>query len=251
MQPSPQAQQSTFDQPDYEPIFQLGSVQHTLPAPLVSLAVSSNVLTMALKSNTLQQLSLKNDVDSDINIANIGLAKKGDVTIYKIFTDPTGRHTIITTQQGENFYLYEGWQKARPLPKRKMVIESVAWNPNATSSSSNVYPRTSTGEILLGDQHGGICETMLDAHDNIFQTPDRYVVSIFTFPDRQPVTGLHAESSPGTNRMVILATSATRFYQFSGVLDRRPDEVGKLYESIFVPYREAAPSMCVSCVNSH
>lgn len=120
---------------------------------------------MALKSNTLQQLNLKNDVNSDISI---GLAKKGDITIYKIFTGPTGRHTIPTTQQGDNFYPYEGWQKACPLPKRKMVIESVAWSPNATSSSSNVYPRSSTREILLGNQHGGIYETMLDAYDNIF-----------------------------------------------------------------------------------
>jgi hypothetical protein len=198
---------------------------------------------MALKSNTLQQLSLKNDVDSDINIANIGLAKKGDVTIYKIFTDPTGRHTIITTQQGENFYLYEGWSRARPLPKRKMVVESVAWNPNATTSSS-AYPRTSTREILLGDQHGGISETMLDAHDDIFRTPDRYVHPIFTFPDRQPVTGLHAESITGNNQIVVLATSASRFYQFSGVVERRPDEVGRLYETIFVPYRGVAPSTC-------
>ena len=239
--------QTAFDQPDYEPIFQLGGVQHTLPAPLVHLAVSSNVLTMALKSNTLQQLSLKNDVDSDIHIANIGLSKKGDVTIYKIFTDPTGRHTIITTQQGENFYLYEGWQKARPLPKKKMVIESVAWNPNATSSSSGVYPRTSTREILLGDQHGCICEAVLDAHDDMFRTPDRHVQPIFTFPDRQPVTGLHAGSIPGTNQIVVLAASPSRFYEFSGAVDRRPDEVGKLYEPIFVPYREAAPSACVPC----
>lgn len=191
---------------------------------------------MALYPNTLQQLSLQNEG----NIANISLAKKGDATIYKIFTDPTGKHTIITTQQGDNYYLYEGWQKARLLPKRKMVIESVAWNPNASSpsSSSSSYSRTSTREILLGDRNGGICETLLDAHDDIFRTPDRYVQSIYAFPDRQPVTGLHVEFVPGSNRVIILATSASRLYQFNGNLD----EVGRLYESTFVPYRDAAPS---------
>lgn len=193
---------------------------------------------MALYPNTLQQLSLQNEG----NIANISLTKKGEATIYKIFTDPTGKHTIITTQQGDNYYLYEGWPKARHLPKRKMVIESVAWNPNASSSSSssNAYSRTSTREILLGDRNGGIFETLLDAHDDIFRTPDRYVQSIYAFPDRQPVTGLHAEFVPGSNRVIILATSASRLYQFNGNLD----EVGRLYESTFVPYRDAAPSTC-------
>jgi hypothetical protein len=195
---------------------------------------------MALKSNTLQQLSLKNDG----NIANLTLAagKKGDVTIYKIFTDPTGRHTIISTTQRENFYLFEGWQKARPIPQTKMIIESVAWNPAASLSSNKNH--SSTREILLGDRSGGIYETLIDSQSDIFKTPDRYVQSIYTLPDRQPVTGLHIEFVLGSKRIVVLATSSSRLYQFTATVDRRPDEVGKLYESIFVPYREAAPSMC-------
>lgn len=203
---------------------------------------------MALKSSTLQQLSLK--PGSEGNILNISLNKKGEFTIYKIFTDPTGRHTIITTTQGDNFYLYEGWPKARHLPKRKMIIESVAWNPNAISSSpSPQYPRTSTREILLGDRNGGIYETLLDAHEDIFRTPDRYVQSIYAFPDRQPVTGLHSEFVPGSNRVVVLATSPSRLYQFTGNVDRRSDETGKLYEPIFIPYRDSTPSM-YSCNNT-
>lgn len=224
-------------QPDYEPIFELAGVQHTLPAPLVSLTVSSNILTMAFKSNTLQQLSLK---DSD-KISNITLAKKGDVTVSKIFSDPTGRHVIIATHQGENFYLHEGWQKARPLPKCKLVIESVAWNPSLSSPSS-AHPRTSTREILLGGLNGTIYEMLLDAHDDIFKTPDRYVSPVYTLPDRQPITGIHAEYLAGGKRLVVLATSVSRIYQFVGNIDRRPDEVGKLFDPVFLPYRESAPS---------
>ena len=237
---------------DYEPIFQVAGVQHTLPAPLVSLAVASNILTMALKSNTLQQLSLKDDGTSG-SIANITLARKSSgkddpTSIYKIFSDPSGRHTIITTLQGENFYLFEGWTKARPLPKCKMIIESVAWNPIASSITNNSNPlnRTSTREILIGARNGTIFEALIDAHDDIFKTPDRIVQSLYSFSDRLPITGLHVEFLAGqasSKPIVVLVTSASRFYQFSGAVERRADESGKLFEAIFAPYRDAAPSM--------
>ena len=218
-------------------MFELAGVQHTLPAALVSLTVSSNVLTMAFKSNTLQQLSLTN---SDA-IANLVLGKKGDYTIYKIFSDPTGKHVLIATHQGENFYLYEGWQKAQHLARCKLIIESVAWNSQASSPSTS-YPRTSTREILLGGRNGTIYEMLVDAHTDVFKPYDRYVSPIYHLPDRQPITGLHAEFLTTGNRVFVLATSSSRIYQFVGMVDRRPDEVGKLYDSVFMPYRDAAPS---------
>lgn len=224
-------------QPILEPTFTLNGVQYTPPAPIVSLTVASNILSMAFKSNTLQQLSL----EDSRSISNITLAKKGEVNIYKIFSDPSGRHLVITTHQGENFYCYEGWTKARALPKCKMIIESVAWNPNSASTSA-VHPKSATREIILGARNGNIYETLLDAHDDIFKTPDRYVQLIYTLPDRQPVTGLKVEPLSGGKRVAILATSNSRIYQFVGSVDRRADEVGKLYESIFAPYKETAPS---------
>jgi len=217
------------------------------------MTVSSKIITMAFKSNTIQQI----DLDRAEDVRNVTLeVKKGkgitELSISKIFCDPTGRHVIIGTHQGENYYLHEGWSKARLLPKCKLVIESVAWNPTPPSKSSSVsaYHRTSTREILLGGRNGTIYEMLLDAHDDIFKTPDRYVSPIYTFADRHPITGLHAEymasnasAAPSENRrLVVLATSATRIYQFLGTVERKPDDVGKLYDPVFASYRDVAPS---------
>ncbi|KAF8329689.1 Pep3/Vps18/deep orange family-domain-containing protein [Cantharellus anzutake] len=233
------------------PIFALETVQHTFPSALVSMTVSSKIITMAFKTNSLQQI----DLDRAEDIRNITLeVKKGrgtaELSISKIFCDPTGRHVIIGTAQGENYYLFEGWSKARLLPKCKLVIESVAWNPAPPSKSSvSAHPRTSAREILLGGRNGTIYEMHLDAQEDIFKTPDRYVSPLYTFTERHPITGLHAEymssgaggASGDSKRLVVLATSATRIYQFIGIIERKPEEIGKLYDPVFATYRDVAP----------
>jgi len=40
--------------------------------------------------------------------------------IYKMFFDPTGRHLIITTETGDNYYLFAKWKKAKLLSKIKV-----------------------------------------------------------------------------------------------------------------------------------
>ena len=52
--------------------------------------------------------------------SDIEIPRKSEVKIYKIFFDPTGRHLFITTEQGENFYLFEKWKKAKALSKFKV-----------------------------------------------------------------------------------------------------------------------------------
>lgn len=230
-----------------EPIFQLGRVQHTLPAPLVSLTVSSDILTMALRTNTLQQLNLA-DADSIINISLPRKSVAADLAIYKIFSDPTGKHLLITTEQGQNFYCYEGWTQARLLTKFKLIVESVAWNTvsssSSSSSSSQMYPKTSTREILLGARNGTIYEALLDAHNELMKSQDRYIQPLFSMPDKQPITGIRAESFPGSSkRALVIITTASRIYQFSGQLDKKTDDTsGRLFESLFAAYKDTAPS---------
>ncbi|KAF9896039.1 hypothetical protein BX616_008260, partial [Lobosporangium transversale] len=43
--------------------------------------------------------------------------KPSEGKIYKIFFDPTGRHLIITTETGDNYYLFAKWKKAKLLSK--------------------------------------------------------------------------------------------------------------------------------------
>jgi hypothetical protein len=37
-----------------------------------------------------------------------------------MFFDPTGRHLIITTETGDNYYLFAKWKKAKLLSKIKV-----------------------------------------------------------------------------------------------------------------------------------
>ena len=100
--------------------FDLGRVQYTLPAPLVLLAVSFEVLAMALSSNL---------IILGTSPSNSHSRKPTEISIHSIFLDPSGRHLVITSHQGENWYLYRGWKKPRTLKSfHKMVIESIVWS---------------------------------------------------------------------------------------------------------------------------
>ena len=85
---------------------------------------------------------------------------------------PTGQDVVIGMHQGSKAWL---------LPKCKVVIESMAWNPAPPpkSSCASAYPWASMHKILLGGCNGTIYEMLLDAHDDIFKMPDRYVSPIF------------------------------------------------------------------------
>lgn len=88
--------------------------------------------------------------------------------VHKLFLDPSGRHVLVSTPSGDNYYFFAGWEgtakRARLLSKlRGIVVNAVAWNsPLSQSTSSNAQTTTSTKEILLGDLNGNIYECVLD-----------------------------------------------------------------------------------------
>ena len=222
------------------PIFELGRVQYTFPAPLVSLAVCSDMLAMGLSSNTIVLIELSH---SD-QIIKVPLPPKPtDMTIYKLFMDPSGRHIIITSLQGQNWYLYRTWKKPKHLKGFKMVIESIAWNRSALLSSAQ---STSTREFLIGAKNGTIYEAILDAEDDFFKSQERYLQSVFTLSERQPVTGLRFDLFPPSEpkKAFVLATTPMRIYQFVGSIGKKTDE-GRMF-SLFTAYRDADPSKYVT-----
>ncbi|KAI0002078.1 Pep3/Vps18/deep orange family-domain-containing protein [Russula vinacea] len=221
------------------PIFDLGRVQYTLPAPLISLVVASDVLAMGLSSNVIVLIELAH---AD-QVLKIPIPRKPtEFSIYKLFMDPSGRHIIITSLEGENWYLFRGWKKPKHLKTFKMVIESVAWNKAALLYSSHL---TSTREILIGARNGTIYEAVLDAEEDFFKSQERYLSAVFTLLERQPITGLNFDFFPSLDpkKALIVAITTSRIYQFSGVLPRRPDEGGRVFGMIFATYQETAPKL--------
>jgi len=196
---------------------------------------------MGFASNLIVLIALSRPGDVDkIQIPR----KPTDITIYKLFLDPSGRHLIVTTAQGENWYLYRTWKKPRPLKGFKMVIESVAWNKAALLSSTH---STSTREILIGARNGIIYEAVLDAEDDFFKSQERYLQSVFSLPERHQITGIKFEYIPtvDSKKALVIATTPTRIYQFSGAVERRTEEPGRVFTNLFAAYRDSAPSMSI------
>lgn len=230
-----------------QPIFDLGQVQYTLPARLLSLVVSSDVLVMGLANNALVLIELARDDQ----VMQLQIPRKTtEFSIYKLFLDPSGRHLIATSTQGENWYLYRGWKKPRQLKSFKMVIESVAWNKAALLSSTH---STSTREVLIGARNGTIYEAVLDAQEDFFKSQERYMQAVFTLPERQPVTGIRFDYFPPMDqrRALILVTTPTRIYQFVGTPDKRSEDGGRVFSKLFTSYNDTAPSTSLSFLCSH
>jgi hypothetical protein len=220
------------------PAFELGRVQYAFPAPLISFVVSSDMLAMGLASNLIVLIELSHAEQ----VVKVQIPRKpSEMSIHKLFMDPSGRHIIVTSTQGENWYLHRSWRKPKQLKGFKMVIESVAWNKSALLSSTH---STSTREILIGARNGTIYEAALDAAEDLFKSHERYQQSIFSLPERHPITGIKFDYFPPTDpkKALVLITTATRIYQFAGSIDRKSEDVGRVFTSLFAAYREKAPS---------
>jgi hypothetical protein len=234
----PSTAQETVEHVSDAPVFDLGRVQYAFPAPLISFVVSSDMLAMGFVSNSIVLIELSHaDQVIKVQIPR----KPTEMTIHKLFMDPSGRHIIITSQQGENWYLFRTWKKPRQLKGFKMVIESVAWNKSALLSSS---PSTSTKEILIGARNGVVYEAVLDAKEDFLKSQERYLQSVFSLPERHPITGIKFDYSPPSDpkHALVLVTTPTRIYQFFGVVDRKSEEGGRVFSTLFAQYRETVPS---------
>lgn len=295
------------------PMFQLGRVQYAFSAPLTCLTVSSNLLTMCLftypspsriAQNPLTPIATprlvrinlddpERTIEAEVPLPPMPRMRNAPPTDpsligpHKMFSDPSGKHLILTTRNGDNFYWISGWKRARILPRLKgIVIESVAWNQRAESSQrngkahrrgqsqSNSQNVVSTGEILIGSQGGDIFETMIvtqsshDSEEGDFldrlarrsgasgSEVDRYLRHLFRLPERQPITGLSAEifKIGNPSRAVVIATTSTRIYEFVGELGRGRSEYDSnegedLYEKLFIPYRSDAIPNLSKCPN--
>lgn len=194
---------------------------------------------MALSSNHIVLIELSHAEQ----VLHIPIPRKpAEMSIYKIFLDPSGRHLVITSHQGENWYLYRGWKKPKQLKSfNKLVIESMAWNKAALLSSSHSL---STKEFLFGARNGGIFEAVLDAGEDLFKSQERYLQLLFSLPEKAPVTGIKFELFPPADQRhaLVIVTTPSRIYQFTGTPDRRSDDGGRLFSSLFAFYREIAPS---------
>ncbi|KAI9478077.1 MAG: Pep3/Vps18/deep orange family-domain-containing protein [Benjaminiella poitrasii] len=211
---------------DRNPIFSLQYVQFQSPAVLVDLAVQNNILAAVLDNFRIIRIDLDNPLEVDM----VEITRKSTKTrIKKLFLDPTGRHIIVTANNGDNYYLFHKWRRTKELSKLKdVMITSIAWNKRATPSNP------STREILIGTQTGIIYETCLEPTDDFFRREEKYVSQVFALLPQMPITGLHFERFPtDRHKYLIMLSTPTRLYHFVGSVDNHNSNNSALFERIF------------------
>ncbi|KAJ2780718.1 tethering complex subunit [Coemansia javaensis] len=218
---------TTLDAED-APIFSLDRVQFQVPSRVIALAVANDVLVLVIEGAKILRIKLQeahNIIEADIPLSPASLRA------CSAFLDPTGRHLLLSTPQGESFYYHEGWDHAKPLARfRGMEITAVAWNSAAWAAANS-----STRTVLLGSHDGKIYETELrpaDARAKRCDAPARCVAEL---PVRERVTGIAMEAFPQRRKQhLVLIATGTRMYQVVGAadLESRSDDRAAVFEAM-------------------
>ncbi|KAI4806185.1 hypothetical protein E4T44_11268 [Aureobasidium sp. EXF-8845] len=203
------------------PVFDVQRVQlrFDISSDFVAAQVANNVLILALSTGRI----LRFDLDSPEDIDDIDLPKKPSEIglIRRLFLDPSASHLVISTTQGENYYLHTQSRTPKSLARLKGVqIESIAWNPS--------QPTASTREILIGASDGNIYETYIEPSAEFYRREEKYLKTLYNVPDG-PVVGLSVEISSDV-RSVLVATP-TRLLLFVGKGGRQ--DSASIYPKLF------------------
>ncbi|KAJ2719561.1 tethering complex subunit [Coemansia sp. Benny D115] len=227
------------------PIFALDTVQFQVPNKIISLAVANDILVLIIEGAKILRIKLQeahNILEIDIPL------NPNSLRACNAFLDPSGRHLLLSTPQGENFYYYEGWEQMKQLIKfRNMEVTAVAWNSLWSSAKS------STGMVLLGTHDGKIYETELkpvgDSKSKRADIPARCVAEL---PARERITGIAMEPFPARKKQhLVLISTSTRLYQVVGAVDlesRTASDKAAVFEAMLtdgltVPNFQEIPGM--------
>ncbi|KAH0168961.1 hypothetical protein KCU86_g5592, partial [Aureobasidium melanogenum] len=199
------------------PVFDVQRVQlrFDISSDFVAAQVANNVLILALSTGRI----LRFDLDSPEDIDDIDLPKKPSEIgiIRRLFLDPSASHLVISTTQGENYYLHTQSRTPKPLARLKGVqIESIAWNPS--------QPTASTREILIGASDGNIYETYIEPSTEFYRREEKYLKTLYSVHDG-PIVGLSVDITSDA-RSVLVATP-TRLLLFVGKGGRQ--DSGSIY----------------------
>ncbi|KAA1109993.1 hypothetical protein PGT21_005921 [Puccinia graminis f. sp. tritici] len=206
-------------------LFSLGRVQFSLEQPLQLLLCNAHILVFLISPSLPTPTSPPQLVRIDLNepslVDTIPLLipslfqtnyqnKQPPTSIYRIHSDPTGRHLIISLESAQNYYVSLSpasinQQRAatqhsirratqasitpgpaiRLLSKlRGLLITSVGWH----HSSFNGIPQSSTREIILATSTGALFATLLvDHHSQETNSSDLSITAAFSRIDRSTV----------------------------------------------------------------
>ena len=235
-----------------KPIFIKAKVNHTPPHPVTQLLASNKKIVLVLANKSIQRIDQKKVEE---NMETIDMTKHFNGLKYKVhlaFMDPTGNHLLVSlkSSDAENLpdLLYfppstpgRNVQQTKPKMSTKIrghLVTAVAWS---TQNSS----LTTTGPILMGTTRGLIYEAELSTETTMFSSASiekqwKQVYDLGKGGQVCAITSLEYHRIPKSKRFVILVSTCTRLYQFSGVVSGDPDTERPLLTHIFTDYLQVS-----------
>lgn len=251
------------------PLFQIGTVQYALDAPLASLAAASNRLALCLcpreDSEPLHIVLLDLDDPTRTRRAMVPISpplrapSRQAARSIKIYMDPTATHLLLCVDT-HTYYWTPSWAQPRLVQRLESVpVTSVSWGPPQSTPPVplSVLPGPRrwiwTPPILLGTARGDLIETIITAQIGD-ERPDlldrwarraggshepaleRYVHHLFSLSDTQPVTGLDWEYNAEQQALITVATSS-RLFEFAGSCRESTLDGEPILKSLFTVYQ--------------
>lgn len=220
------------------PVFKKQKVNFTPTDKIIHMAVSSELIILAMANNVLLRIDLKHPDKPE----EIELTKQSPyLRLHGLYLDTTGDHLLLSlvprgadsSVNAELLYLNRRSTKIKQTSKfRGHEITAVGWNQSGVRGDSTTKP------LLLGTSRGVILETEIAGDsDRIFQTSlEQYWRQVFDIGkgNNRPITGLEFHRISNKERYFILATTPDRIYQFVGNVSN--SEERPLLQQIFNVY---------------
>lgn len=252
------------------PIFDVGRVQYTLPAPLLHVAAAANKLVLCLSpfdGMPMRIVYLDLDEPAFTQEAFIptptqarGYRSRAPHDSTRVFVDASATHVLVCAGT-HTYYWTPGWTRARRVMQLDGVPVTAAAFGEPQFAPPVALPPLAGGRrwiwtppILLGTARGDLVETVLtaqlggtDDRMDIFDRWARMSAGTTEYPlergvyrlyslaaDASAITGL-ALASRGQDILIVVATYS-RLYEFVGLTGEPP---GPVFQRVFEQYQQS------------
>lgn len=260
------------DELEVPPLFEVGRVQLTLPAPLLHVAAASQKLVLCMApvdGVPMRILYLDMNQPTRTHEAIIPSAPVARAARWRdtqeathVFVDPSATHILVCSGK-YTYYWTPGWPKAR----RAHQLDGVTVTAVAFGPVSKTPPLSLTAlhgnrawiwspPILLGTARGDLVETLMTAQIegeermDLFDRWARKSAGVADYPPERGVHRLHTlagNSSPITGialevtnkRAVIVVTTSSRLYEFTGDISETQEP---MFQRVFDSYKQSSQS---------
>uniref|UniRef100_A0A1I8AWU2 Vacuolar protein sorting-associated protein 18 homolog n=1 Tax=Steinernema glaseri TaxID=37863 RepID=A0A1I8AWU2_9BILA len=193
-------------------IFAKLNVKFNPKGTVTHLNVQNQIMLICTNGQTLQMIKLQRNEESSIPLS-LALHDR----ISAVHLDPTGRHALISSSMGDNYYLSTKTKAVKSLKRLKNhEITAVGWNLELSKD-------TDTSFIVLGTSKGILMETSINASGNMSYLKT-LTSDLVKGKNACEVTSLHLSpcseySSEAEARWMLLVCVPSQLFCLAGVIN--------------------------------